>query len=143
MDKCSIVSDTYKIIPPDKGKEETDKFLSEMFADMRKYKRKVWIKTIFNKNKKGWYVMFEISNTGTGFFMTFENGLRVSVQFGRYNYCNFIDDGKAYNAEVAVINSKNNKFITKRFVDGLQDDVIGHVTADEVSEIMEKVRKFK
>jgi hypothetical protein len=46
MDKCSIVSDTYKIIPPDKGKEETDKFLSEMFADMRKYKRKV--QKIFN-----------------------------------------------------------------------------------------------
>ena len=86
---------------------------------------------------------FKVSTTKTrGFWMTFANGYRISVQFGYGNYCDNQDwSGETWdavpdywespNAEVAVFNPSG------EFVDLHDyDQVIGHQSPEEVLRIM-------
>jgi len=63
----------------------------------------------------------------------FENGLNFSMVQHRFSY------STDKNVEIAVIDNEGN-FITKDFIDDLNDDVKGWVDADEAISIMEKVR---
>ena len=62
-----------------------------------------------------------------GFFIRFNNGYEVSVQFGTYNYS---DNGKT-TAEVAVFDPKGE--LVKL---GEHDDVLGRVTPERVAELI-------
>jgi len=78
-----------------------------------------------------------------GFHMTFDNGVTISVQFGKHNY----SDGGKTTAEVAVWDEAGNWYIAD---DAQQDlikveegsDVMGHCTPDVVAWIMDKARKI-
>tara|TARA_R110002020_G_scaffold414874_2_gene624331 strand:+ start:1211 stop:1498 length:288 start_codon:yes stop_codon:yes gene_type:complete len=80
------------------------------------------------------------STINTGFHMTFENGIKISVQWGPGNYCdnygeffNPLDrDVKSRTAEIAIF--KGNKFhqITEH------DTVLGRQTPNEVAEWIRK-----
>ena len=89
---------------------------------------------------------------GKGFQMTFKNNLTISVQFGIGNYCEKRSTGKygcereshfwdCDNAEIAVWDNSgdNPRFlqITK------YDQVIGHLSPDEVAEWLNNVRLAK
>jgi len=74
-----------------------------------------------------------------GFHMTFDNGVTVSVMFGKYNYC---DQGET-TAEVAVwdeigdwyiLNEEDNHMSLLRIPE--DSDVIGHCTSNMVAHIM-------
>ena len=85
--------------------------------------------------------MFETGATKPGFHMTFTNGNTVSVQWGKYNYCDW--DIREYgpgrldtvgepvhfskNAEIAAWNSKN---VWYRFIG---DDVLGYQSPENVA----------
>jgi hypothetical protein len=85
----------------------------------------------------------------TGFHMTFENGWTVSVQMGRNNYCANGDSRSALmlmgapdscsNAEVAAWDENNN---WHQFSDNPFDTVKGWLTADEVADFIETIRKL-
>lgn len=62
--------------------------------------------------------------------LAFENGYEVSVLFGNMFYSNGIDT-----YEVAILLDGNLCYNT-----GITDDVIGYITADEVTDIMKKVQ---
>jgi len=62
-----------------------------------------------------------------GFFIRFNNGYEVSVQFGTYNYS---DNGQT-TAEVAVFNPEGG--LVKL---GEHDDVLGRVTPERVAELI-------
>lgn len=62
-----------------------------------------------------------------GFFIRFNNGYEVSVQFGTYNYS---DNGQT-TAEVGVFNPKGE--LVKL---GEHDDVLGRVTPEKVAELI-------
>ena len=87
---------------------------------------------------------------GKGFHIEFENGLTISVQFGYGNYCDnynnkdVLVDGKlsSNTAEIAIWD-KNDKWLTRKFIKGINDDVVGHLKADEVFDIMKKVKNWK
>lgn len=77
------------------------------------------------------------SNRGSGFSITFDNGVRVSVQFGAGSYSSnrnmrrnrgIIDSD---NAEIAII-AKNGEWLTRDYDKSLGDDVKGYCKADEV-----------
>ena len=83
-----------------------------------------------------------------GFFFTFPNGYRVSVQFGLAKYCERydMDDylGEPENgtwtskdAEVAIFDPKGNWFHLDERWEG--DDVIGHQSVMQVLDILNKV----
>lgn len=98
--------------------------------------------------------MFKITN-GKGFHVTFDNNLTVSVQWGYGNYCenhtSFLDTPKikrdssyftSNDAEIAVWDENDNWIIdkfTNKETDGM---VLGYLTAEEVFEIIEKVRAY-
>ena len=83
-----------------------------------------------------------------GFQITFENGLKVSVQWGAGNYCDnhfpkdmdfsFSKDAKSSDAELAVI--YNGKFLDpQHFIDeeiGSDGDVAGYLSAEQVAKII-------
>ena len=74
-----------------------------------------------------------------GFHMTFDNGVTVSVQFGKHNYC---DQGETTD-EVAVWDQNDDWYIFNEEdnhnslikVDS-GSDVIGHCTSNMVASIM-------
>jgi len=91
--------------------------------------------------------MFTITQ-GKGFSIQFENGYKISVQFGTMNYCNNASKDysdlqtykkiyKCEDAEIAIF--KGDEFIRLplelRFdeSDFAYDDVIGHCSADKVA----------
>ena len=83
--------------------------------------------------------MFKITDS-KGFQMTFENGYTISVQFGPGNYCDNHSlewdapqktNISSNTAEIAVFDPDNN-FVR---IDE-HDDVIGHLTAEDVLEWM-------
>lgn len=103
---------------------------------------------------------------GKGFHITFDNGVKVSVQFGPYNYCghhNVIieslhedilkmamvsndepkkcDKWTSQDAEIAII-GKNNEWLTRKWRDE-GDDVIGYVTPDDVLEALTWAKNYK
>jgi len=99
---------------------------------------------------KGFEIANHIYKFGNGFFITFDNGVTVSVQFCYFHYCynhNTINsytsnkEHPAYgspceceNAEVAIIN-KDGGFITKEYRD-VGDDVLGYITPEELVDVM-------
>jgi len=68
------------------------------------------------------------------FRMTFANGYGVSVAMGKGTYC----DQGATTAEVAVL-APNCKF---HRMPGESDDVIGHMTPEQVLSLMNEVAAF-
>ena len=92
--------------------------------------------------------MFEITEQ-KGFHITFENGCTISVQFGYGNYCDNRHMGlfreevePCKNAEIAVW-TKDNEWITEKFVDCGGDEVCGYLEADKVADIIYAVKNYK
>lgn len=94
-----------------------------------------------------------VSTMRKGFHMTFENGLTVSVQWGAGNYCDnhFPDDldfscskdARSDTAEVAVMRGRKvlnaNCFLPEDVADW-QDDVVGWLTPEQVTDLLVKVK---
>lgn len=89
--------------------------------------------------KKAFSTHVEKDINHNGFHMTFDNGVTVSVMFGKYNYC---DQGET-TAEVAVWDQNDDWYIFNEEdnhnslikVDS-GSDVIGHCTSNLVASIM-------
>ena len=87
--------------------------------------------------------LFSITS-GKGFYMTFDNGFTVSVQFGVYNYCeNFTLDKtfdnnstESKDAEVACLNKKGRLISLEDFDKEIGDTVIGYLNTNEVLKFM-------
>lgn len=101
------------------------------------------------------------TNSNKGFFMEFENGFGISVQWGTSNYCSvknleskrimtemignsrrFRNAWESNTAEIAVFKSCFGKCDTMISV-GDNDQVIGWLATDDVAKIIEIVSKFK
>lgn len=87
-----------------------------------------------------------------GFHITFNNGWKISVQFGPGNYCdNYdcrigIDDEKAgregsSDAECAIFNNKNIMIKPKRL--NWDDTVKGYMKSNEILKLMNWISKQK
>jgi hypothetical protein len=85
------------------------------------------------------------------FWLTFENGYMVGIfnGFGSYSENHFKTDLlkqtenyiiSSKNCEIAVI--YNGEFVTRNFVE-CDDSVKGYVTADELADVIYKVKNFK
>lgn len=85
------------------------------------------------------------------FRLTFENGYTISIinGFGSHSENHFnrnllsisnFDSIDSQDCEIAVI--YNEKFVTKKFVE-CDDDVKGYVSADELADIIYRVRNKK
>lgn len=80
-----------------------------------------------------------------GFHIKFSNNLVVSVQFGKYNYCqnrDGVNGAPSETAEVAVFDDHSGEFITQQFTDSA-DDVAGWQTPEQVAVIMNKVANWQ
>ena len=95
------------------------------------------------------------TNSNKGFFMEFENGFGISVQWGTMNYCSVknLDSGimtemvgnskefrnawESNTAEIAVF--KGEKMMSV----GDNDQVQGWLTTNDVAKVIEIVSKFK
>jgi hypothetical protein len=90
--------------------------------------------------------MFKITQK-KGFNLTFENGYKISVQFGPGNYCTQqnakfdepekTDYWKSGSAEIAVLDTKD------KFMNLGSDDVKGWCSANEVADYIEAVSSAK
>ena len=100
------------------------------------------------------------TNSNKGFFMEFENGFGISVQWGTMNYCSVknLDSGimtemignskefrnawESNTAEIAVF--KGGVGTCNIMMDvGDNDQVIGWLTTDDVAKVIEIVSKYK
>ena len=81
------------------------------------------------------------SKIRNGFCVEYENGYSVSVQFGYGNYCDNYNGGvdKPKTAECAVILEGEFCQIDETW----SDSVKGHMTAEQVTELMCQVMKLK
>ena len=89
------------------------------------------------------------SNSNHGFHMTFKNGLTISVQFGKGNYCDRRtfnvreilaqenESVESKNAEIAIWDKNGVWFNFK------SDTVKGWIDADEIAIWIDKVRRAK
>ena len=98
------------------------------------------------------------ANSNKGFFMAFDNGFGISVQWGIMNYCSaknlsefsfdadiemkgnskgFRNAWESNTAEIAVF--KGEKMMSV----GDNDQVIGWLTTDDVAKVIEIVSKYK
>lgn len=90
--------------------------------------------------------MSEFESNGHGFTITFENGTKISIQFGYGNYCDNkpkTDNThytKSSNAEIAIVD-KDGNWITKKYEDGY-DDVLGYRSPDEVVDAINWTREY-
>jgi len=79
-----------------------------------------------------------------GFWLTFPNDLKISVQFGTGNYC---DQGTT-TAEVAIINTATGKWYLydsdTHIITELQEgtEVHSHVTVEELADMMVAVKNL-
>lgn len=78
-----------------------------------------------------------------GFQMTFENGWTISVQFGEGNYCSGREEkdtgiSSAVSAECAVWDSNGKWYRLSE-----HDDVKGHMTTNEVGQLIQQVMGFE
>jgi len=89
-----------------------------------------------------------LSTMRKGFYMTFENGLAVSVQWGAENFCDnhfpadgdfsFSKDAKSSDAEIAVIYKGeflNPQYFTDEEIGG-DGMVSGYLSAEQVAKII-------
>jgi len=96
------------------------------------------------------------TNNNKGFFMAFENGFGISVQWGTSNYCSvknlgefkpkiemngnsrrFRNAWESNTAEIAVFKGDTMMSV------GNGDQVIGWLTTDNVAKVIEIVSKYK
>ena len=96
------------------------------------------------------------TNNNKGFFMEFENGFGISVQWGTMNYCSvknlgefkpkiemngnsrrFRNAWESNTAEIAVFKGDTMMSV------GNGDQVIGWLTTDNVAKVIEIVSKYK
>ena len=95
------------------------------------------------------------TNSNKGFFMEFENGFGISVQWGTMNYCSvknhesgigtemvgnskeFRNAWESNTAEIAVFKGDTMMSV------GDNDQVIGWLATDDVAKVIEIVSKFK
>jgi len=101
------------------------------------------------------------TNSNKGFFMKFENGFGISVQWGIMNYCSvknlsefafdtemegnskeFINAWESNTAEIAVFKGGVGKCDIMMSV-GNGDQVIGWLATDDVAKVIEIVSKYK
>ncbi len=100
------------------------------------------------------------TNSNKGFFMEFENGFGISVQWGTMNYCSVknLDSGimtemignskgfrnawESNTAEIAVFKGGVGKCDIMMSV-GNGDQVIGWLATDDVAKVIEIVSKYK
>ena len=68
--------------------------------------------------------------------LVFENGLNLSIIQHDHSYSTYKET-----VEIAILDKYGN-FITKEFVEGIEDDVVGHVKADELADLISKVRNY-
>ena len=82
-----------------------------------------------------------------GFWLTFDNGVVLSTQFGCGNYCenrNERDFDKKYtssDAEVAIMD-ENNNWLTKEYENN-EDNVLANVSFDKWLEIVQWCKNYK
>lgn len=94
-----------------------------------------------------------VSTMRKGFHMTYENGLTVSVQWGAGNYCDnrfpadldhlYREDARSDTAEVAVMRGRkflNANYFLPEDVADWQDDVVGWLTPEQVTDLLVKVK---
>ena len=79
-----------------------------------------------------------LSGEAKGFHLVFANGFTASVQWGRGNYADRLENGGAANAEVAAWGPDENWWHAPGF-DYHGDDVLGNVTSDEVVRFLQEV----
>tara|TARA_B110000902_G_scaffold251006_1_gene310797 strand:- start:660 stop:1016 length:357 start_codon:yes stop_codon:yes gene_type:complete len=101
------------------------------------------------------------ANSNKGFFMAFDNGFGISVQWGTMNYCSSKDTSRVFEekemqgnskgfrnawesttAEIAVFKGGVGKCNIMMSV-GDNDQVIGWLTTDDVAQVIEIVSKYK
>jgi len=100
------------------------------------------------------------TNSNKGFFMAFDNGFGISVQWGTMNYCSvkdiwsgtdpemkgntkeFRNAWESNTAEIAVFKGGVGKCDIMMNV-GDNDQVIGWLTTDDVAKVIEIVSKYK
>ncbi len=101
------------------------------------------------------------ANSNKGFFMAFDNGFGISVQWGTMNYCSSKDTSRVFEekemqgnskgfrnawesttAEIAVFKGGVGKCNTMMSV-GDNDQVIGWLTTNDVARMIEIVSKSK
>jgi len=101
------------------------------------------------------------ANSNKGFFMAFDNGFGISVQWGTMNYCSancsrnlfeekemqgnsngFRNAWESTTAEIAVFKGGVGKCNIMMSV-GDNDQVIGWLTTDDVAKVIEIVSKYK
>ena len=101
------------------------------------------------------------TNSNKGFFMAFENGFGISVQWGTMNYCSVKNLDEVFNdlemkgnskgfrnawesntAEIAVFKGGVGKCDIMMSV-GNGDQVIGWLATDDVAKVIEIVSKYK
>lgn len=80
---------------------------------------------------------------GCGATYTFDNGVGISVQAGKYHYCSpredlWLDEYSSF--EVAIFDS-NNEFVTKDYVEDATDDVLGWQDRDDIDNLMIKIQE--
>jgi len=99
--------------------------------------------------------MFSITGK-SGFHITFENGITISIQFSEHNYCDnkttsysTMDNlspnqnSRCENAEIAIWDKKNN-WITQDFTEKSDSSgVAGWVDVEEVFEIIDRIREVE
>ena len=77
---------------------------------------------------------------------TFENGYRISVVCGEMAYCTpklylkLIEEYESF--EIAILDN-NNEWATKEILPGAEDDVVGWLSPDNISEIMNPINAHK
>ena len=97
--------------------------------------------------------MFRTTNN-KGFQVTFPNGLTLSTQFGRGNYCEnrmkqLTGDAQSKNCEIAIID-ESGAWRTREILDTIEevdlagtDDVEGYLNISEWLLILNKVANYK
>ena len=97
-----------------------------------------------------------VATNNKGFQMTFENGFRISVQWGVGNYCQRKEDGEygesmktefweSNSAEIAVFNTNEAKMLAEKGMISLngKDVVSGWLSADQVAKAISVVQSAK
>jgi hypothetical protein len=79
-------------------------------------------------------------------FHIFENGYRISVTCGETMYCtpksNLPNPGDYTSFEVAVLDD-DSVFVTKNLVTNTPDDIIGWVSREQITELMQHIETIE
>lgn len=88
--------------------------------------------------------MFVLNDTpNCGVTMTFENGLELSIQWGKANYCEnrYNGENKSKDAEIAIFFGNEN--ITNHLFKTILNDLcLANVTPDQLVDIIQIVKNY-